>query len=202
MEIKRFIMIIWRWLWLFLGVIITVFVSTAIFTFIQNPVYETEVRFIVSPSSIFLNDIGDLRSAVTSLDTPVVANTYAEISQSPSILEKAWEQLGIDPQLGYDVNSTVLQETTIVTILVSGPDPKLTQQLANAISDQTLAYVRGLTTVYDLTLLDPANLPKKTSEPNILFNLVLGLTIGLITAVLAAIMAEYLTYPEEVATDQ
>jgi len=203
MEIKRLVAIIWKRIWLFFGIIITISVSTAIFTFTQTPIYETEVRFIVSPSNILLNDIGNLRSAVTSLDTPVVANTYAEISQSPSIVGKAWKQLGISPQTGYEVNSSVLQETTIVTIVVSGPDPELSHQLANAISDQALSYVRGLTTVYDLTLLDPSTLPGRPSKPNNLFNLVLGFTIGIMAAVLTTIMAEYLISPiENAATDR
>ena len=93
MEIKRFLMILWKWRWLFSGTLITLFVSTAIFTYAQIPVYETDVRLIVSPSSIFMTDLNNLRSAVTALSAPVVANTYAEISQSPNVIEKAMQQV-------------------------------------------------------------------------------------------------------------
>ena len=195
MEIRKFLMVLWKWWWLFLGTTITVLVSTTIFTFTQTPTYEAKIRLIVSPSEIFLSDISNLRSAVTALDTPVVANTYAEISQSPSIVEKAWEQLDILFLDEYEVFSTVLQETTIVEILVSGPDPVLCQNLASAVTDQTLLYVEGLTTVYDLTLLDPATVPEAPTKPNYLFNLALGLAIGLMAGVLLATMAEYLTLP-------
>ena len=196
MELKRAMMVLWKWWRLFIGGFLTVFISTVVFTFTQTPIYETNVRLIVSPSSILmsdLSDLNDLRSAVTALSAPVVTNTYAEISQSPSTVEKAWKQLEIRPQKTYHVISTVLQETTIVNITVSGPDPKLSRDLANAITDQTMMYVEGLTTVYNLTLLDPAVIPELPSKPTYLLNLVLGFIIGLMTGVLLAVMAEYLT---------
>jgi capsular polysaccharide biosynthesis protein len=193
MELKRAMMVLWKRWRLFLVAFLTVFISTVVFTYTQTPIYETNVRLIVSPSSILMADLNDLRSAVTALSAPVVTNTYAEISQSPSIVEKAWEQLNIKPQKPYKVISTVLQETTIVNITVSGPDPKLAHDLANAITDQTMMYVEGLTTVYNLTLLDPAVIPELPSKPTYLLNLVLGLIIGLMTGVLLAVMAEYLT---------
>lgn len=196
MELKRALMVLWKWWRLFVGTFLAVFISTVVFTFTQSPIYETNVRLIVSPSSILMADLNDLRSAVTALSAPVVANTYAEISQSPSTIEKAWQQLNIRPQKTYTVTSAVLQETTIVSILVSGPDPKLTVELANAITDQTIEYVEGLTTVYDLRLLDPAMAPELPSKPTYLLNLVLGIIIGLMAGVMMAFLAEYLRTPD------
>jgi len=193
MEIKKISMLLWKWRWLFLGTMVTFFVSTAIFTFAQNPIYETNVRLIVSPSNVFMTDLNNLRSAMTALSAPVVANTYAEIAQSPSIIEKAWKQLNIAPKKGYEVNTSVLQETTIVVINVSGPNPEIVKKLATAISDETLKYIESLVTVYDLALLDPATTPNSPSKPTYLYNLVLGLVVGLMAGVLFAIMAEYLT---------
>ena len=193
MELRKAMIVLWKWWRLFIGGFLTVFISTVVFTFTQTPIYETSVRLIVSPSSLLMADLNDLRSAVTALSAPVVANTYAEISQSPSTVEKAWKQLEIRPQKTYHVISTVLQETIIVNITVSGPDPKLARDLANAITDQTMMYVEGLTTVYNLTLLDPAVIPELPSKPTYLLNLVLGFIIGLMTGVLLAVMAEYLT---------
>ena len=193
MEFKSFARILWKRWWLLLGASIIVFVSTVAFTFTQTPIYETSVRLIVSPTDVLLSNPSDLRSAVTALSAPVVANTYAEISQSPSIVEKAWAQLNLKPQPVYQVNSSVLQETTVVAIKVSGPDPKIVQRLANAIKDETVTYVEGLPTVYALTLLDSAALPSIPSKPAYQFNLVLGFAIGIMTGVLLAVLAEYLS---------
>lgn len=195
MELKRGMKVLWRWKWLFLLAFIVTVGSTVLFTFTQVPMYESNVRLIVSPSSSLTADLNDLRSAVTALSAPVVANTYAEISQSASIVEKAWRQLNVRPQISYDVVSTVIQETTIVEITVSGPNPKVSQSLANAITDQTIKYVEGLTTVYNLTLLDPAVASVLPSRPNYQFNLAMGIILGLMAGVLLAFMAEYLTVP-------
>ena len=197
MEIRNFLMTIWKWKWLFLASIVIVFGATMAFTYLQLPIYETNVRLIVSPSSAMMSnsDLNDLRSAVTALSAPVVANTYAEISQSSSVKQKAWQQLATNPRLEYKVSSSVLQETTVVVITVSGPDRKLITELANAIADQTISYVNGLTTVYNLTPLDYAAIPALPVKPTYLLNLVLGLAIGLLTGVLFATMAEYLATP-------
>lgn len=195
MELKRGIKVLWKWKWLFLLVLIAAVGSTIFFTFTQVPIYETSVRLVVSPSSSLAEDLNDLRSAVTALSAPVVANTYAEIAQTPAIIEKAWGQLNIKPKINYTVVSTVIQETIIVNITVSGPDPKLSQSLANAITDQTIKYVEGLTTVYSLTPLNPAVAPLLPAKPNYQFNLVMGIVLGLIAGVLLAFMAEYLTAP-------
>jgi len=195
MELKRAMMILWKRKWLFFIVLLLAFVATATFTYTQIPTYETTIRLIVSPASTEITDFNDLRSAVTSLSAPVVANTYAEISQSSSIVEKAWQQLNSSPQKQYVVTSTVLQETTIVVIKVSGPNPNVVQELGTAITNETIRYVDGLTTVYNLTLLDPAVVPDVPTKPNYQFNLALGLIIGLMAGILLAFMAEYVSAP-------
>ena len=188
-------LILWKRKGLFVLALLIAFVSTAVFTYTQTPTYETNIRLIVSPANTGITDFNDLRSAVTSLSAPVVANTYAEISQSASIVGRAWQQLNSTPQIPYVVTSTVLQETTIVVIKVSGPDPNVVQELGTAITDETIRYVDGLTTVYNLTLLDPAVVPQLPTRPNYQFNLALGLITGLMAGILLAFMAEYVSTP-------
>jgi capsular polysaccharide biosynthesis protein len=195
MELKRAMLILWKRKWLFFVALLIAFVSTAVFTYTRTPTYETTVRLIVSPASTEVTDFNDLRSAVTSLSAPVVANTYAEIAQSSSIVSKAWQALNSSPQKQYAVTSTVLQETTIVVIKVSGPNPNVVQELGTAITNETINYVNGLTTVYNLTLLDPAVTPDAPTAPNYQFNLALGLLTGLMAGILLAFMAEYVSTP-------
>jgi capsular polysaccharide biosynthesis protein len=195
MELKRALIILWKRKWLFFVALLIAFVSTAVFTYTRTPTYETTVRLIVSPASTEVTDFNDLRSAVTSLSAPVVANTYAEIAQSSSTVAKAWQTLNSTPQKQYAVTSTVLQETTIVAIKVSGPNPNVVQELGTAVTNETINYVNGLTTVYNLTLLDPAVTPDFPTTPNYQFNLALGLLTGLMAGILLAFMAEYVSTP-------
>src|SRR5262245_27923476 len=197
MELKRYLMILWNWWWLVLVALITVIISTIIFTYTQTPEYEATVRLVVSPSALTLTDLSELRATTIALDKPIVANTYAEIGQSPTIINSAWTQLGLSRQKEYKVESSVLPETSIVMITITGPDPVMVEQFANAITEQTLAQVGKLYEVYDLTLLDPPSLPTTPSSPNRQLNLVLGVVLGVGFGLLSAFLAEYLQTPIE-----
>jgi diguanylate cyclase (GGDEF)-like protein len=197
MELKRYLMILWNWWWLALVVLITVVISTIAFTYTRLPRYETSVRLVVSPSPITATDLRELRETITGLDKPIVANTYAEIGQSPSTIKAAWSQLGLSPLQNYEVRASVLQETSIVIVTISGSNPVLVQRLADAVTDQTLAHVAELYEVYDLTLLDPASVPIIPTSPNTRLNLALGVLLGLTSGVLSAFLAEYLKTPVE-----
>ncbi len=190
-------MILWNWWWLVLVVLITVVISTVAFTYTSTPEYETKVRLVVSPAAITTTDLKELRASITALDKPIVANTYAEIGQSPSIVQAAWAQLEMKPRKDFEVETSVLQETSIIIIIVTGPDPVLIEQLATAVYEQTLEYVSELYEVYDLILLDPPTLPDEPSSPNKKLNLVLGVVLGLGLGVICAFLAEYLKTPLE-----
>ena len=195
MELKRYLSVLWQWWWLGLVTFIATVLATLLFTYSQTPQYESETKMVVSPNSIIATDLGELRAAVTSLDKPIVANTYAEIAQSSSIVQAVKRQLGIVGNRDYEVSSSVLQETTIIQIAVTGPDPVIVQQLATQVALQTLEYVAGLYEVYDLTLLDPAALPTEPSSPNIKLNIVVGIAVAIGLAAIFAFLAEYMKAP-------
>jgi uncharacterized protein involved in exopolysaccharide biosynthesis len=197
MELKRYLRVLLRWWWLALVALVTTFMASVVFTYTRSPEYETEARLIVSPAAASTTTLQEQRAALTALDKPVIANTYAEIAQSSSIVEAAWEQLGTPfaRQEDFEVRASVLHNTGILAITVIGPDPALVQQLAAAVSQLTFEYVAGLYEVYDLKLLDPATLPDEPTSPNKLLNLTLGVVLGLGAGILFAFLAEYLKTP-------
>lgn len=197
MELKRYLRILWNWWWLVLVTFITVVIATIAFTYTRIPEYESIVRLVVSPSAITATDVRELRETIADLDKPIVVNTYAEIGQSPTIISSAWSQLGLPSQKAYKVNSSVLQETNIIVITITGPNAELVQQLAEAVANQTLAHVATLYEVYDLSLLDPASISTTPINPNIKLNLALGVILGLGLSVIVAFLAEYLKTPME-----
>lgn len=192
MELKRYLNTLFQWWWLGLITFIVTLLATLIFTYGQVPVYESTTTLVVSPNAMISTDLGELRAAVTSLDKPIVANTYAEIGQSDSVINAAMSHLGVRPSRDYAVGSSVLQETNIIKITVTGPEPMMVQKLAAAVADQTLDYVSELFEVYDLIKLDPASLPSEPSTPNVNLNLLVGASLGVGLAVILVFLAEYL----------
>jgi capsular polysaccharide biosynthesis protein len=201
MELKRYLIILLRHWWFILITLVVAVVATGVFTYLAAPRYETIVRLVVSPSEDVIQDIHEQRASLDTLNKPIIANTYAEIAQSTSIVEAAWEQLD-DPLAQdedyrdeFEVVGSVLHDTNIVVLTITGPDPVLVQQLATAISERTLDYVDGLYETYDLKPLDFAVLPDEPVSPNVKLNFALGIVLGLGTGALFAFLAEYLSAP-------
>lgn len=201
MELRRYLTILLRRWWFILITLVVAVAATGVFTYMASPRYEATVRLVVSPSQDVVQDIHEQRASLDTLNKPIIANTYAEVAQSSSIVEAAWEQLD-DPLAQdrdyrdeFEVVGSVLYDTNIIVLTVTGPDPVLVQQLATAISERTLDYVDGLYETYDLKLLDSAVLPEEPISPNVKLNFALGAVLGLGTGALFAFLAEYLSTP-------
>lgn len=201
MELKRYLMILLRRWWFILITLVVAVAATGVFTYMASPRYETTVRLVVSPSQDVAQDIHEQRASLDTLNKPIIANTYAEVTQSSSIVEAAWRQLDApaaqdeDFRDEFEVVGSVLHDTNIVVLTVTGPDPALVQQLATAISECTLDYVDGLYETYDLKPLDSAVFPDEPVSPNVKLNFALGTVLGLGTGALFAFLAEYLSTP-------
>lgn len=200
MELKRYLSILLRRWWLILIIFVATIAATVAFTYTCPRRYKTTVRLVVSPAKEATADIADQRASLGTLK-PVIANTYAEIAQSPTILEKAWGQMETTSaqergfKKKFEVEASVLYDTNILVITVAGPVPVLVQQLATAVTECTLDYVIGLYEIYDLKLLDPATLPDEPISPNVKLNLALGVVLGLGAGGLFAFLVEYLKTP-------
>jgi capsular polysaccharide biosynthesis protein len=116
-------------------------------------------------------------------------------------VKKAWQDVehpsAQDEEFteAFEVNGSVLYNTNIIVITVTGPDPALVQQLAIAISEQTIDYVTRLYEIYDLKPLDAAELPEDPVSPSLPLNLILGSVLGLGAGVFFAFLTEYLRAP-------
>jgi diguanylate cyclase (GGDEF)-like protein len=197
MELKRYLMIIWRWWWLVTIALVAAIIGSVVFTYLRPLQYQTAVRLIVSPAKGTTVDLNEVRASLSMLDKPVIANTYAEIAQSASIVQGAFDKLGIPTarRSSFTINASVLQKTGILDITVTGPDPAQVQQVAATISELTMTYVTGLYEAYDLKLLDPATLPLAPTNLDEKLNLALGVVLGLGAGILLAFLAEYLQTP-------
>lgn len=196
MEVRQYFWILWKWWWMVAIVAIVVIVSTIVFTFSQAPLYESDLRLIVHPSDVVTTDLRELRSAISDLEAPIVTNTYAEIIQSDTIEDQAWHALGFATDKNYKIKSAVLQETTLIEITVTGTDPEMVYLLTNQVAEETLAYVKNLKTIYEITLLDPARVSDTPVSPNVKLNLVIGVVVGIGLGFFMASFVEYLQVPK------
>ncbi len=197
MELKAYLSIlVKRWWMIVLGLSIAT-AAAAIWTSRQVPKYESEATYVIRPRTSLVVD-KEFVQALDIVSRRVEINTtFAEVSGSRSIRQKAIEKLGLSPEQtrGLAVNGVVIGGTNILTITASGPDPEVARDFANAVGEATVEYANGLYDVFELQPLDPAPLPSKPVSPNLGLNLMISSVLGLLIGVGAALFIEYIQSP-------
>ena len=191
MEIKLYFRMLQKNWWLILLTAMTALTVSLAISYAAVPQYSSIARFIIIPSSTLTSGADVVRSLDT-LDRRSVVATYAEVMNSTRILEGSAEFLGLDVNeiiKDYRIQAVDLPDSSVLELTVSGPDPSLAAQLANAIGFQSITFTRSLNLIYELNFLDtaiPAELPF-SPEPlrDGLVALVLGTAIGGMLAVLS-----------------
>lgn len=196
MELLAYVRILVRRWWIILPTVALTLLLTYMLTDRQDPVYETQTTLVMRPITANIADQKDIASVVNILSQRIEINTtYAEVAQSKLIKQMAAENLGLtaDERKGVSVSSRVLPSTNILQISVSGSDPVLIQQYANAISAETQRYVGGLYDVFELEPLDAAAVPNNPTSPDMALNLAVGGVLGLLLSLMLAFLSEYLS---------
>ena len=184
MEIKLYFRMLQKNWWLILLTAMTALTVSLAISYAAVPQFSSVARFIIIPSSTLTSGADVVRSLDT-LDRRSVVATYAEVMNSTRILEGAAEFLGMNANeiiLNYQVQAVDLPDSSVLELTVSGPNPALAAELANAIGFQSISFTRGLNLIYELNFLDtaiPAELPF-SPEPlrDGLVALVLGTALG------------------------
>jgi diguanylate cyclase (GGDEF)-like protein len=197
MDVKSYIQIIIKnWRVLLVSVAVTV-AATLIFTLRQPRVYESETTFVIRPHSSLIVQDDFVRTLETLSRRVEINSTFAEVAGSKLIKDQATEKLGLDSgQLrGLSVDGRVLAGTNILKLTVKGNDPLVAQAFAEAISQETVAYVSSLYDVFELGQLDSASLSNRPISPNVLVNLAMGLVLGIGLGLAIIYISEYWRAP-------
>ena len=206
MELTHYLRILIKHWWLITPIVLVTVVSTAIFTWRQDPTYSTTTTFIVSPSTSIFSDPRGFLSGLDVLGARgSVANTYSDIATSRRVRNDTIEALGLNPveTETIDVASKILAGTNVIYITVEGTDPSLITTFANKLGEITVMYVEKLYGVYDLKILDVAEPPVFPFKPNWKLNLALAALLSLAMGVSLAFLMEYmddtLRIPDEIS---
>jgi diguanylate cyclase (GGDEF)-like protein len=146
----------------------------------------------VAPSPLF-EDVSSYATGLNILSNrEQIVATYTEVASSNKVKQMAAESIGLESLRSYSVSSELLKGTNVIRITVEGPDPVLTQELANAIGTVMMEYAQGLYEVYSLSTLDEAQLPKSPVRPDKVRDISLAAVLGLILGGCVAFLVTYL----------
>lgn len=192
MDFSFFIQIIKRTWWIFVVVFVIVLGSTAYFTYTQTPIYRAVTSFVVLPNEKIIGSENFLRS-LNTLERRSFIATSAKILSSQTIQKRAHSKLGItDSQsISYHIRSSVVPDTNIIRVSVSGTNPRIVTDIANAMYNEGQNYIKEFYSFFGLRLLDPATLPSSSVRPSIRRNFSIAIVMGILLGLGAMIVIYY-----------
>ncbi|MEG0228023.1 MAG: protein-tyrosine kinase, partial [Lachnospiraceae bacterium] len=116
----------------------------------------------------------------------LLTKDYQQLITSRAVLNQVIEDENLDMTyqelLGaVTVNTPV--DTRIVEILVSNPDPKMAQDIANSVRTVAADHIQKVMDSQAVNTVDEANLATHPSKPSILKNTVIGGLLGIFLAI-------------------
>ncbi|MBK8616121.1 MAG: diguanylate cyclase [Anaerolineales bacterium] len=201
MELKLYFRMLQRGWWLVLLVALVSLLASLTASYLAIPRYKTTARFIITPGSLLTSE-GSPETVIAGLETldlPSVVATYTEVMGSQRILVDSLSYLGVKNFVpkDYTIDAVVLPESSVLELNVSGTDPQLVADLANAIGYQTILFTRSINRIYELNFLDEAAQPVAPYSPSPLRDAGLSLLLGLAGGAVLAILSEQIRVPLE-----
>jgi diguanylate cyclase (GGDEF)-like protein len=200
MELKLYLrMLLAKW-WLIVAAVILTIVPTYLYVNNQPWVYQSSATFIIRPQAAAAADSSEFVRAVDTLSNRLSINTtFAEVASSTAIKNQAMEALGLSAseRRNLSVSSQVIAGTNVLRITVQGLDPVVARDMAQAVSIETVEYVRNLYEVFELEPLDAAEQSNTPISPNKTLNIAVGAFLGLLLGVSLVFLLEYLKEPIE-----
>ncbi|GAB4421007.1 MAG: hypothetical protein Fur0044_18230 [Anaerolineae bacterium] len=201
MELKNYLNVLFKKWWIVLPTFLITLTAGLVMVYTQTPLYSATTTYVVVPSLAF----GDLKSFANGLDMlgrrDEIATTFTEIAMSRTIKQQAMESISLESGRNYTVSGKLRAGTNIIELTVSGPDPVISQDLANAIGATLEEYVRGSYEVFILRPLDEATTPASPISPNKSLSLTMAAALGLVLGAGLAFLSAYLETPASSVAD-
>lgn len=136
MELRQYLAVLRKWLWL-IALVSIVAGAAAYYATSQMPrLYQATAKVMVGESYQKANPTaGDIATGT------VLAETYIQLVDTTAVLSAAREQLGINLSVGElrgAVSANTIQRTQFLEVRATDTDPKRAAAIANAVSNQLI----------------------------------------------------------------
>jgi polysaccharide biosynthesis transport protein len=188
---ERFVVVLWRRKWVLIATALLLTAVTAVVSKSLPEEYEAQATLWITENT-----------GTASFDAvqagEVLARTYAQVADSPTLAERVALGLPFEANDG-DVQSAMdfepVSETQLLRIVATDGDPERARVLANAYAEEFIDYSRaqlGQTVKSQITFADRASTPSQPARPQPTLYTLVGALIGLIAGVGMAFLAELL----------
>lgn len=132
LNLREYVLPLWRWWWLLLASTLVATVSSAMATLRQPPIYRTHATVMVG--SVIENRNPNANEVWLGQQ---LATTYADIAQREPVRRAAMANLGLSVLPEYSVR--VVPNTQLIEITVTDTSPERAQAVANELANQLIA---------------------------------------------------------------
>lgn len=141
-----------------------------------TPLYSATSTVLVISKETTLTSIADLQFGSQ------LTKDYSMLITSRSVLEEVLDNLGLD--MGYgtlkgNVSINNPDETRILQITVTNPDPQLAKELADELAAVSSEYIGDKMEVVPPKIIEEAEVPAAQTSPSMSRNVMLGAMAGL-----------------------
>ena len=122
----------------------------------------------------------------------MLTNDVSTILKSGRVKNDVADQLGLDNLRDYDLSITSSTTTRVITLSVTGTDPEMTANVANALVADTSQVASEVMQIQSVNVIDAATVPQSPSGPRRLLYVAVGLLAGLFAAVCIVVIQDML----------
>ncbi|NHN34317.1 YveK family protein [Paenibacillus agricola] len=198
LELKQYLRIVQKRIWLIVAIVAISVVVTFVYThYFIDPQYEASTKLIVTKSSEAqsINDKIDLGTINSNIQ---LIKTYKEIIKTPRIMDlvvKEYPDINkTADELIKEISVNAVNETQVMTLTVQQRSYEQAAAIVNAVSTIFQREISGLMKVDNVSILNEAKPGKNISpiSPNVKLNIAISFVVSLMIGIGLAFLLEYL----------
>lgn len=171
-----------------LPVVCALGMAAASLVFVANEYTVATSIYVLSRSS---SDMGIATQSDLNA-SQLITNDVAALLKSDRVTSDAAESLQLRDLDGYDVSVSNSTSNRVITIKVTGKDPSMAADVANALAESVADVVVEVMDVQGVNVIDRAKAPTRPSGPNRLMHVAAAFLVGLVCVVIFLVLRDRL----------
>ncbi len=193
MTLRQFFALLHRHLGLMIALPVVLALATAgVCAFMPDQYTATTSMYVLTKNV----SSADQQSSSTDLNNlsagQLLANDVVTIAKSDRVSSDVAHQLGLRSLAGYKVDIDSSTTSRIVTISVTGTNPRTAAQIANTYVKRTAKTASSVMGVSAVNVVDAASVPTAPSGPRRTLYVVVAFLVGLLLAAVIVVLADRL----------